>query len=354
VVNTFYVWPKLLSAAYLFIAAGLVFAPRFADRRLQAGYAATAAVAAAFAFLAHGGAAFGILAIAGLRVLLRPRPAWPAVLAAILAAGTVYLPWSAYQAWVDPPGNRLLKWHLAGARGVDPQSLAQSLRDAYARPPGELVANKFANLRSLAGKPASLPQRLATVVAGDPFAARQQALEQVRGGQFLRLLESLALVLPPGLLALVLAWARGRFRTGDPARAGPELRAAGLLFACVGLGLALWVLILYGPGTTLLHQGSYFLPVALTAAAVLAAWSLLPAMAAILAAASCALQIGIYWIWPPTRLFFPKLPDALVASILPARPAPVAVGVSLLLAAALLAALWRLGRTAAGPAAPGD
>jgi len=25
-----------------------------------------------------------------------------------------YLPWSAYQKYVDPPGNRLLKIHLAG------------------------------------------------------------------------------------------------------------------------------------------------------------------------------------------------------------------------------------------------
>jgi hypothetical protein len=41
------------------------------------------------------------------------------------------LPWSAYQRLYDPPGNRLLKYHLAGAHALDPRSLWQTLVDSY-------------------------------------------------------------------------------------------------------------------------------------------------------------------------------------------------------------------------------
>ena len=44
---------------------------------------------------------------------------------------TAYLPWLLYQKYYEPPGNRLLKMHLAGAPGVDSRGFIQALLVAY-------------------------------------------------------------------------------------------------------------------------------------------------------------------------------------------------------------------------------
>jgi len=43
----------------------------------------------------------------------------------------LYLPWMLFQTLIDPPGNRLLKWHLAGVQEVDGRNFLTALRDSY-------------------------------------------------------------------------------------------------------------------------------------------------------------------------------------------------------------------------------
>ena len=40
-------------------------------------------------------------------------------------------PWSAYQKYGDPPGNRLTKWTLAGVVEVDDRGTAEAIFDSY-------------------------------------------------------------------------------------------------------------------------------------------------------------------------------------------------------------------------------
>jgi len=65
------------------------------------------------------------------------------------AGGVLILSWSAYQRFIDPPGNRLMKWHLAG---VDPDR----------RP------------HVVAGDPGQLPRHTRTHSAGEPGEQRQE------------------------------------------------------------------------------------------------------------------------------------------------------------------------------------
>lgn len=49
----------------------------------------------------------------------------------LLVCVLLYLPWFLYQKLFDPPGDRLLKWHLASVEKVDRRPFLQALTDSY-------------------------------------------------------------------------------------------------------------------------------------------------------------------------------------------------------------------------------
>ena len=216
-VNSVFVWPKLLSASYLAIAVATVFAPL---RRSRA-QAILVGVAVALALLSHGGVAFTLPALA-IAWIVRDRIAGARLLAtACVAAVVLLLPWMWYQRAYDPPGDRLLKWHLAGQMNVTPEPFAQTLTDAYAVPFSTIVTNKADNVLPL--------------VSYDGRTADKE---------FFSVRYALGALMLPFLAAFILMRQR-------------RFRVAGSL-ACIALGsLAFWCLLMYGPGTTVVHQGSY-------------------------------------------------------------------------------------------------
>ena len=102
--------------------------------------------------LAHGAAAFGLIGL--LPLLLRQRHAWNsrAVLAALATMIVIYAPWQAYQKRFDPPGDRLLKWHLAGVVPIVPEKAGRIIIDAYKNAgTGNILRFKLKNLEVLTG-----------------------------------------------------------------------------------------------------------------------------------------------------------------------------------------------------------
>jgi hypothetical protein len=77
--------------------------------------------------------AFSLLGLLPLLLIakLRRRQMGGACLAAALGFGVVISPWLAYQKFYEPPGNRLLKWHLAGVIAPDNRSFPAALVDSY-------------------------------------------------------------------------------------------------------------------------------------------------------------------------------------------------------------------------------
>ena len=60
----------------------------------------------------------------------------------------VMAPWSAYQKYGDPPGNRLTKWMLAGDAEIDDRGIAETIIDAYGEAGfGGTLHNKGRELR---------------------------------------------------------------------------------------------------------------------------------------------------------------------------------------------------------------
>ena len=81
--------------------------------------------------LSHGGSMFAIAGAAFAYLLLRRSldlKLWSIILA---SAFLLYLPWMFYQKLYEPPGDRLLKYHLAGVEPLDARSFGQVVAQAY-------------------------------------------------------------------------------------------------------------------------------------------------------------------------------------------------------------------------------
>jgi hypothetical protein len=263
-VNSVFSWPKMLAGALTLNAISLALFDGKGGTAHQGARAALWGLAAALGFLAHGGVAFTLLAFGAF--LLLPRY-FPGLRGLAIAAGVFLLtvvPWGLYQSLYDPPGNKLVQEHLAGV--TDPQRLSQpvwaNLRDAYrSLTLGEILANKWANVQVLfraSEHPGS--DHFPWPPFGQPKPWPVDATS-LRRCEFLCFFWALALINLGWLAAVVLARRR-------PAVLNPTL---GFTAPAIGLvSIVLWVLLMFGPGTTVTHQGSYATLLLLFAA--LAAW----------------------------------------------------------------------------------
>jgi len=151
-INTIYAWPKMLAAALSFSVAIILMV-----RGLPVKFSsAVAGCAAALAMLAHGGAAFGLIGFVFIAIPSLREWRIKGVLIGIVVAACTYVPWMAYQKVFDPPGDRLVKWHLAGTAidRVDERPPARAIIERYSEEGFRgTVANKITNLRTLLGIP---------------------------------------------------------------------------------------------------------------------------------------------------------------------------------------------------------
>ncbi len=264
-VNSVYTWPKLLSAALTLNAMSLaLFDGRQPGADRPYARAALWGLAAALGFLSHSGVAFTLLPF-GLFLLL-PRY-YPGLRSLAIAAGVflvVVAPWSLYQSLYDPPGTKLIRQHLAGDSETwqEGRPVWRNLLSAY-QPltAGQIAANKLTNVEVLF--------RASEHPGADHFpwpplsSPRPWPVDAVS----LRRCEFLCFFWAPGLLNLgwIAAVVLVRRRT-------PLLHPT-LGFTAPALALAsiaVWVLLMFGPGTTVIHQGSYATLLLLLVA--LAAW----------------------------------------------------------------------------------
>jgi hypothetical protein len=182
--------------------------------------------------LAHPGGIFSAPALVMLMIRTRR---FVSVQKLAAGAGLIVLfvaPWVAYQKFYDPPGNRLLKMHLAGVGPIDSRSTWQAVKDTYRSVGLEKMASyKWANVAALIGP--------------HPFLAGRS--EASRTAQREYIWNALGVV-NAGWAALLLV----AFRKTSPA-----LPHSGLLIGMAALNLLVWCLVLIGPAYTLTEHGSY-------------------------------------------------------------------------------------------------
>ena len=281
-VHVLFVWPKLLAAAY-----GLVVLMLAMDTgRVTRERAFLLGAAAALAMLSHGGAAFSLVAIALCMVGARFSQARQLALVAAGTALLTYAPWMAYQRFADPPGNRLLKWHLAGMVEPNGLSLSQALGRAYGGMGWpDWLAGRFQNLERLFGGVGTFWTDLAGLFAAPNSEARLRVIEHVQLASFFEMSYSLWAFAP---LPVALAWfLLGGWRRDWPAAAS-WLLGTGVLSSLVA------ALLLFSPEGAVLHQVSLLSWIMLFALGVVLLQSLSPAAFGVAVGIQLAVFIGAY------------------------------------------------------------
>jgi|GEM_PF-464868 len=250
--NTVFTWPKLSAAAFAGGAFALWLAPGATlarGRRVLLG----AALAGA-AWLSHGGVAFSFLALAPWVLWRCCRGEWREWLKASLLFVLIASPWVAYQRFYDPPGNRLLKWHLGGQIPKDDRGVWPTIRENYAKLTWEqILTNKARNLAL------QNDGRTAALLETAPAAAMDR-----RNQEFFLAGRALTWWLF-GLLLLPYAW-----RNLQPPARHTERRLHLALLGWTALTVPLWCGLMFDANQTVIHQGSYAMM--LGAFVLLSAW----------------------------------------------------------------------------------
>jgi hypothetical protein len=184
-----------------------------------------------------------------------------------------------FQRYVDPPGDRLLKWQLAGVIVPDSRGFVKTLVMQYqALPFHHLLANKWMNVESL---------------VANTFVWHTLNPEQAWRSGFLglaRLAELNDLLPAAGLL--LLGGAALAFRSSRRA-----LAPAAPLAALCGIAIAGWVILLWGSVgiSAINHQGAYAVTVLFIALCALAV-TCLPRPAATFLLLGNAVWFAVCWV----------------------------------------------------------
>jgi hypothetical protein len=288
IVHAFYIWPKLIAAAFLLGALALVLSPDWTRLRQRPATAALLAGLCSLAFLAHGSSFFFVLALLGL-VAWHGLPSLTGIGVAVAVAVALLAPWSAYQHCADPPGNRLVKWQIGGSPEIDDRGTLETIADSYREVGvGGALERKWRNVTTLVGQQSSgeaVDRAFEEVSAARPG----QAISVLRLPRFYNLLPFLGLLLL-GPIAMAVAWLRRR----PPA--GPDWD-----FALLGLGFSAcaclaWALLIFGgvEALTVMHQGSLAVPLLALCACAAGACAVDIHFGAGLIAANVALVLLLY------------------------------------------------------------
>jgi hypothetical protein len=254
IVHGFFVWPKLIAAAFLLAALAVILSPEWRRERRDLRVAVLIGVLLALSMLSHGSSVFGVIPLV-IFAAFRGVPNWRWLAAALAALLLFYVPWSAYQKYEDPPGNRLLKWQIGGETEVNSEGTLEAIENGYSKVGFDgAVDLKEENFEEMAGWP-----RTKTEFDGATEALEMSkpgiALEKVRWDRFFSLFPFLGLVLL-GPIAMIIAWLAKKKRDPD------EWRFALLCFAFFAIACISWGLLLFGTpdSRTTIHVGSLAVP----------------------------------------------------------------------------------------------
>jgi hypothetical protein len=255
IVNGFYVWPKLLPVAMLLAAAALVVTPLWLQLRRNLWGAALVAALLGLAMLGHGASIFGAIPIA-LIAAYRGLPSWRWIGVAALTGIVLMAPWSAYQKYGDPPGNRLTKWMLAGVVEIDQRGTGEAIVDSYREAGiGGAIHDKAENFVTMSGggPMAEAVQRAEDAIGEGRWGI---ALKELRAILFLFLIPSLGLLV---IAPVVMLFGRRRGRSSPDG----DWSFALTCLLIVAVGAVCWGLLLFGnqPSRAVVHAGTFALPV---------------------------------------------------------------------------------------------
>jgi hypothetical protein len=259
-VHSIFTWPKMLPCFFLLIIFDMLLSDYSLNTKNIYKYNFRIGLCigglAAFAFLSHGSSIFALIGIGFGFLLLKPLPSKSLIIGGVITTFFLISTWSAYQYFIDPPGNRLLKWHLAGVIPIDTRSLPKAIFDSYSNISFITAWSfKIQNLNMVIGDPIGMIKNIFRVI----FLAKDYDLiSSVRASQFFHVADSLGIFAFAPLGIFILRKMKS-----------PEFILASQFFVISICILFWWCLISFGPGTTVIHAGTLLLPIFLYATSVL-------------------------------------------------------------------------------------
>jgi len=234
--NSVFTWPKLLAASLAGIGFSLLVFERARWHQWLLGMAAIAC-----GLLAHSGVAFALLPLVVLLLRKRYFPGWKILLLSSLVFLALFSPWFLYQHVYDPPGDRLLKWEVAGVTRIDDRSFSKALVDSYSRAGlGDTAKNKLNNFTTIFYAP-----------DGDNHLYGQGKLGTWRDMEFRFVFFGLG-ILNLGWFGILFPKFRNHLN-----ESGIDASRLRLVLGISAVAVGLWIFILFGPGSTIIHGGSY-------------------------------------------------------------------------------------------------
>lgn len=199
--NSVYVWPKLLGATFALFALLELIAMRGTPKQ-RAGLV-LAACCASLAVLSHASNAlvFPVLALLFLPTIWRQ--GWIAITVSLVVAVAVLVPWQLWQQHVQPHGNALLRFALAGTFGAEDRTrpILPDILEAY-RTLGfnGWIEQKLKGLALMFGASGN-----ASFTEAATYGPGVDSIGQLRVGDFLSLARGIG-VSSLGVALLLLAW----------------------------------------------------------------------------------------------------------------------------------------------------
>jgi hypothetical protein len=338
-VNTFYTWPKLFAAAYLALLAAMLLTPRFKRLRGSGIAGVTAGALAGGALLGHEGSGLALFSFIIVMAVQRKVPSKKFVLGAIAILVVTQGSWMAYQKVIDPPGDYLARLQIANQMHFwgERSSLQAVIIDTYEKTPfGTIVSDKIANIEKpfegipfyLADTGHLIKSYFLTGKTGS--TARQSSANDLIRINFFLLVPSVGF-LALGFLAWLVAAIRDRRR-----RPTPVMRLAGTIWIFLVVNIVTWSLILFGPGFTVIHQGTYVTELLMFTACVIGLWGLSRRLCTALVLVQASLTVLVYG-----SNGLPNLPRNVANHLNPQMLALSIVGLALTVGALSFMATWR-------------
>ncbi|HVX34492.1 MAG TPA: hypothetical protein VHA80_15255 [Solirubrobacterales bacterium] len=293
-VHGFFVWPKLIAAAFLLAALAIILSPDWRRDRGNPWVAAMIGILLALSMLSHGSSVFGVIPLV-IFAAFRGVPNWRWLAAALAALLVFYVPWSAYQKYADPPGNRLLKYQLGGETEVNSEGTLEAIENGYSRVGvSGAIDLKEENFEEMVGWPRTKNEWNAAIDALDE-GKPGIAVSKVRWDRFFSLFPFLGILLL-GPIGMIVAWLVKKKRDPDGWREQDEMRFSLLCFAFFALACISWGLLLFGTpeARTTIHVGSLAVPLLGAVGCVVGLRSVYPRLGAALAIVNVIFVLALY------------------------------------------------------------
>jgi hypothetical protein len=298
--NSVYTWPKLLAAALLLFVMAILFQALRTRQPTTNFEAVIAASCLGLALMSHPGCAFSLAGVAIPALWFRQIFPWRQIALAAAIVAAFCLPWSAYQKYVDPPGNRLLKTHLAGVLSVDSRSTWQTIRESYSSHTlGEIMRYKWSNVALIAGRNFLDSYGLSAlrVKGGLHVDAGATEASRIAQREFIWNAVGIANI---GWLAVAVVLLPGR-------RKLQPMPFSGWLIMVAVFNLVFWSFITFGPDETVTTHSS-FADIVMVSVGLLGFLLALWRFVYLLALALQLFNFFAVWVWSlPARIATPVL-----------------------------------------------